>query len=107
MCTPFKLGIGRLIDETHPIALAFYHHGMHSVLPVGSSRPRAGQRVHLLFGHPISCDEAFIMATVANTDATNERNRWERLSTWAYNELRELELRVHPAAREGSSIGVH
>ncbi len=107
MQAPFKLGIGRLIDETHPIALPFYHHGMQGVLPLGSSRPRAGQRVHLLFGNPTSCDDAFVAATVANVGSNNERDRWEALSTWAYDALRELELRVHPAVREESSIGIH
>jgi len=107
MCTPFKLGIGRLIDETHPIALAFYHHGMQGVLPVGSSRPHAGQRVRLLFGNPTSCDEAFVAAIMANVESSNERDRWDALSTWACNELRDLELSVHPAAREESSIGIH
>ena len=107
MQAPFKLGIGRLIDEAHPIALPFYHHGMQSVLPVGSSRPRAGQRVQLRFGNPTSCDEAFVAATVANARSSNERDRWEALSRWAHEELRELELRVHPAAREEDIVGIH
>ena len=107
MRTPFKLGIGRLIDEARPIALPFYHHGMQGVLPVGSNRPRTGQHVQLLFGEATSCDEAFLTSVDANLGAQNERARWEALAQWAYGELRALELRVHPAVREEHAVGVH
>jgi 1-acyl-sn-glycerol-3-phosphate acyltransferase len=106
MRAPFKLGIGRLIDETRPIVLPFYHFGMRGVLPIGSNRPRAGQDVRLLFGEPTSCDEAFIAATEGPTALHDDRERWEALSRWAYKELRELELRVHPSAREEHLVGV-
>ena len=107
MQAPFKLGIGRLIDEAHPIALPFYHHGMQGVLPVGSNRPRAGQRVHLLFGEPTSCDDAFLASLAGGAHEREARARWEALAQWAYGQLRALELRLHPAAREERAVGVH
>jgi monolysocardiolipin acyltransferase len=107
MRTPFKLGVGRLIDEARPIALPFYHYGMQGVLPVGSNRPRTGQRVRLLFGESTSCDETFLATVDTRLESRNERARWEALSQWAYGELRSLEIRVHPAAREEHAVGVH
>jgi monolysocardiolipin acyltransferase len=107
MRAPFKLGIGRLIYEARPIALPFYHYGMQDVLPVGSNRPRAGQRVQLLFGEPTSCDDAFLASLAAGAHEQGERARWEALAQWAYGQLRALELRAHPAAREEHAVGVH
>ena len=47
--TPFKRGIGRLIDEAQPILLPFYHFGMHEVMPVGRWLPRIGKTVKVQF----------------------------------------------------------
>ncbi|HSP56222.1 MAG TPA: lysophospholipid acyltransferase family protein, partial [Dehalococcoidia bacterium] len=57
MSDDLKSGIGMLMAEALPIALPFYHHGMHDILPVGSLRPRRGKRVRLVFGEPIDCAE--------------------------------------------------
>lgn len=98
MRTPFKSGIGRLIDETHPIALPFYHYGMQRVLPVGSVRPRAGNRVALRFGEPTVCDEAFADDLTSAVDAGDEQRRWETIANWTYAQLRPLELALNPHA---------
>ncbi len=98
MRTPFKSGIGRLIDEGHPIALPFYHYGMQDVLPVGSVRPRAGNRVTLRFGEATVCDEAFVDDLTRGVDAGDERRRWQTIANWAYAQLRPLELAVNPHA---------
>ncbi len=99
MRRPFKLGIGRLIEEARPIALPFYHYGMQDVLPVGSVRPRAGRHVRVVFGKSTACDAAFI-SRVSGT-ACDERIRWDRIAAWAYGELRPLERRLNPHAGDG------
>lgn len=96
MREPFRLGIGRLIDETHPVALPFYHHGMQDVLPIGSIRPRWGHHVRLLVGDATLCDDAFL--TAVSGGAGDDHARWERIAGWAYGELRSLELRLNPYA---------
>lgn len=98
MRTPFKSGIGRLIDEAHPVALPFYHYGMQDVLPVGSVRPRAGNQVTLRFGEATVCDEAFVNDLTRGVDACDERSRWETIANWAYAQLRPLELGLNPHA---------
>ena len=40
------------------IALPFYHHGMHEVLPVGAGLPRRGRTVRIIFGEAFDCGEA-------------------------------------------------
>lgn len=98
MRAPFKSGIGRLIDEAHPVALPFYHYGMQDVLPIGSMRPRAGNRVVLRFGEGTVCDEALVARITGGVDANDERRRWEALSNWAYEQLRPLERALNPHA---------
>jgi monolysocardiolipin acyltransferase len=77
----FKSGIGRLISETHPFALPFYHHGMHEVLPVGANTPRRGKTVRVLFGEKMD----FAGETV---DVVTSR---------CFDALYALESRLHPA----------
>jgi monolysocardiolipin acyltransferase len=96
MRQPFRLGIGRLIDETHPIALPLYHYGMQNVWPIGSVRPRSGHQVRVLFGEATACDDAFL--TDVSEGSTDDRARWEQIATWAYSELRSLERQVNPYA---------
>jgi hypothetical protein len=45
------------------IALPFYHHGMHEVLPVGAKLPRRGRTVLIIFGEAFDCDEAYAPAS--------------------------------------------
>ncbi len=86
-----KAGIGRLIDETRPLALPFYHHGMHHVLPVGARLPGRGQHVRLRFGELVDCDDAFVAAIAGGSTG---RARWESLAGWGYEVLRRLERDV-------------
>lgn len=93
---PFKIGIGRLIDQARPLALPFYHRGMQHVAPHGKG-PQRGHRVGVLFGEPADCGDAFL----ARFDATGEEGQddnhrravWHAVSEWAYGVLKELERR--------------
>jgi hypothetical protein len=70
--------------EARPIALPFYHYGMHQVLPVGAKFPARGKTVRVLFGEPFDCETAKEL-----TPPT--------LTALAYESLSELEQDVHPA----------
>lgn len=96
---PFKSGIGRLIAETRPILLPFYHHGMQGVLPIGAKTPGRGNTVRLVFGEPIDCDAAYV-AEAAGEAGGSETALWEALTERCYEALRALELEIHPLARE-------
>ncbi|MCH8345338.1 MAG: 1-acyl-sn-glycerol-3-phosphate acyltransferase [Chloroflexi bacterium] len=102
MTHPFKSGIGRLIAETQPIALPFYHHGMRDILPVGSMVPRRGKAVRLVFGDPIDCDERYLQGITRQAEGAELSGLalWEALAARTYDALRHLELAVHPSARE-------
>lgn len=91
MAEELKSGIGMLMGEARPIALPFYHHGMHDVLPVGSLRPRRGKTVRLVFGEPIDCAELARGAPAKRLPGI--------LTKAAHDALQELERRVHPDAR--------
>jgi monolysocardiolipin acyltransferase len=98
MRAPFKTGIGRLIDEAHPVALPFYHYGMHAILPVGAVRPRTGNEVVLRFGEPTICEDDFVAQCTTGVDAGDPRSRWEALAAWAHRQLRTMELTLNPHA---------
>ncbi len=102
MSHPFKSGIGRLIVETQPIAIPFYHYGMHKVLPVGSKVPRRGKAVRLVFGDAIDCDERYLQGIARQSEGAELSGLalWEALAARTYDALRHLELTVHPSARE-------
>ena len=89
---PFKAGIGRLIDEAHPIALPFFHVGMHRVAPHGKS-PRRGYRVEVLFGQPTDCDAAFVDA-FRRAGNTGRRQLWQAISAWSHSILAALQARI-------------
>ena len=92
MADELKAGIGMLMAEALPIALPFYHHGMHDVLPVGSIRPRRGKRVRLVFGDPIDC--------AALISGEKGRRSPSLMTKAALDALQALERRVHPDARK-------
>jgi monolysocardiolipin acyltransferase len=77
-------GMGHLMADTRPIALPFYHYGMHAILPIGAKTPRRGNTVRLLFGEPFDC------AGADDADALTARS---------YEALRGLERRLHPDAQ--------
>lgn len=93
-----KPGIGMMIAKTRPISLAFYHHGMHAVLPVGAVRPRAGNTVRVLFGAMRDWKESW--TGPPDTDG-EDPDLWQALAAEAWEELRRLEERVCPPS-EGS-----
>ena len=103
MTHPFKAGIGRLMAESRPLALPFYHYGMHRVLPLGARLPRRGTSVRLVFGETIDCDEAYLrrVADESGDGVPEGPALWQALAARSYEALRELELRVNPDAGSG------
>jgi monolysocardiolipin acyltransferase len=100
MTRPLKLGIGRLVAETAPVTLPFYHYGMHRVLPVGAKVPRRGHEVRLVFGEPMewTADRLHDVARQRNVPSEEGEALWEALADWAYHQLRRLEEGVNPMA---------
>lgn len=100
MAPSFKPGIGRLMAEACPVALPFYHYGMHDVLPVGAKLPRRGRTVRVVFGDALDCSETYIreVASQIGSPDTADPRLWEALASRAHEALRGLEPRVHPAA---------
>lgn len=93
--TPFKLGIGRLLAEAKPIAIPFYHYGMHDVLPVGSSIPRTGNKVLVQFAAATDINDQWLSE---NYPALQSRDRWQALTDWSYHQLAALERQTRPPA---------
>jgi 1-acyl-sn-glycerol-3-phosphate acyltransferase len=93
MTHPLKSGIGRLIAEAQPIALPFYHYGMHQVLPLGAKVPRRGKRVRLMFGEAIDCDADWV-GSHEQTGAA----RLESIAESAHESLAGLERELNPAS---------
>ena len=93
MRTPFKQGIGKLIAEARPILAPFYHYGMHRVLPIGKTMPSRGQSVQVLFGQHTEPTDEWLETVCLNADPSQS---FQTLADWAYNELRTLEVRLHP-----------
>lgn len=98
---PFKAGIGRLIDESHPITLPFFHLGMELVAPHGRG-PQRGHRVQVIFGQPTDCHPAFVDG-FDHGAVTERRELWDAISDWSHGVLAELELRAHLASTPGPS----
>ena len=96
MASSFKPGAGWLIAETNPITLPFYHFGMHSVLPVGAVRPRAGQDVRVVFGEAIDCDTHWVEGIAARSNVRGPR-LWEAISAEMHAVVAAIERTVHPA----------
>jgi len=95
--TPFKTGIGRLLVEAQPIAMPFYHRGMHEILPIGSWLPRVGQKVEVLFGEAARVDDAWLQHLAPGSDHPPEL--WQLATNWAEETLLTLEnrsLEEHP-----------
>ncbi len=86
---PFKAGIGRLIAETRPLTLPFYHVGMQHIAPHRTA-PQRGHHVQVLFGEPTDCDDTFI----ADFADGEPRQVWKRISEWTHTVLQELEAHV-------------
>jgi monolysocardiolipin acyltransferase len=97
MTPAFKPGIGRLMAEAQPLVLPFYHHGMQGVLPVGALRPRRGKTVRVLFGEPFDAADELRELSQGGPPVEG-RALWDALAARAHERLRELELRLHPAA---------
>jgi monolysocardiolipin acyltransferase len=98
LISSFKAGIGMLIAETKPLALPFYHYGMHSVLPVGAVRPRVGQNVRMVFGDVIDCDDEWLSGVAARHSAAEDGpGLWRAISKETHETVARLERRVHPA----------
>jgi len=94
---PFKTGIGRLLVEAQPIAMPFYHRGMHELLPIGSRLPRSGKQVDVLFGDATRIDDEWLSQIAP--DSQPAAGRWQKATHWAEETLVNLEGRL--LAREG------
>ena len=92
--TPFKLGIGRLLAEAKPIAIPFYHYGMHEILPVGSAIPKMGKRVRVQFGSATEISDTWLSSNCP--DATGS-DLWKKLRDWSYESLAALETETRPS----------
>lgn len=90
--TPFKRGIGKLLEGAKPIAIPFYHYGMHKVLPIGASIPRFGTSIQVQFGEYTSVTADWLEQFTGQT----KEERWDAISAWSHRILRQLEERVHP-----------
>ena len=91
--TPFKRGIGKLIEGALPVALPFYHYGMHQILPIGASFPKIGQQVNVYFDPPTITTPEWL----SNFKAESAAERWDQIAQWSYKALRAMEERVHPS----------
>jgi monolysocardiolipin acyltransferase len=80
-------GIGHLMAEARPIALPFYHYGMHRVLPVGARLPRRGNTIRVVFGGAIDCEQEVEKGATPRT-----------MTALAREALAELEAATHPSS---------
>ena len=88
----FKRGIGKLIEGAEPIALPFYHYGMHNILPIGARFPKGGNRIRVKFGAPIETGTEWN----AQFPHANQQDRWDAMADWSYTILHGLERTTHP-----------
>ena len=79
--TPLKTGLAELVKVASPIVLAFHHHGMREVLPIGSRVPRVGKTVTVRFGEPADSRSGLAERSIAE------------ITEWATAELVALERR--------------
>jgi len=93
--TPFKLGIGQLIAEAKPVLAPFYHYGMQDVLPIGTTIPKRGRHVRVLFDEPLAVDNAWLHARGVGSDSATSDD-FRKLAQWTFERLRKLELEMHP-----------
>jgi monolysocardiolipin acyltransferase len=91
-----KSGIGRLVVDASPVALAFVHAGMENVLPIGARFPKKGQTVRLRFGAPVVCGPDFLRSLGAGPGGGGE----ERVAAWAQETLSALQSQLLASARE-------
>ena len=90
---PFKSGIGRLLDETRPLALPYYHHGMAGVLPIHGRFFGSGQTVTVRFGDGVPISDAFVEELAPGQSG---RERWDALTRWTERTLTALQHEVRP-----------
>ena len=89
----FKLGIGSLLAQANPIALPFYHYGMHDVLPIGAKLPRVRKKVIVQFGKSTTITPEWI---AQNCQAESPVEIWKALRDWSKQQLLELEEKTRP-----------
>ena len=97
MRTSFKSGIAQLLAEAKPIAMPFYHYGMHHILPIGQKIPSRGHSVTVRFGEPTVVTDAWLQSMWADT-ADDTTARYRVLADWSKAELQTLENVTHPGA---------
>jgi len=95
---PFKAGIGRLIVESEPLLLPFYHHGMRELLPVGSRLPRLRKRVRMVFGREVDGRSIVEELRRRSGPDLSEAALWDAVAQRTYELLRRLEAELHPCA---------
>ena len=95
----FKIGIGKLMRDTNPVVMPFYHYGMHEVLPIGKALPKWGKNVDVYFGEPTSIDDEWWNALLkGNPTELTEHGTWKQATRWAEETLLSLEEQYRPHA---------
>jgi monolysocardiolipin acyltransferase len=94
---PLKIGIGKLIYETNPVIVPFYHYGMHDVLPIGSIWPRREKYITVRFGKSQIIDhEWWLKCLGTGADKVEPQYAWQRATEKIEQILLDLEQQVHP-----------
>ncbi|CAD6235090.1 unnamed protein product [Miscanthus lutarioriparius] len=101
---PAKRGVGRLVMDADslPVVIPFVHTGMQDIMPVGKRIPRAGKRVIVVVGDPISFDDLLI----DNCDDTQHISRgilYDKATERIGQRLQELKVEVDRLAAEQRS----
>jgi len=95
MRTPFKTGIAQLLSEAKPIAMPFYHYGMHRILPIGQTVPKRGHSVTVRFGEPTVVSDEWLQ-THRGEGSLAHSEHYASLTAWCETELQALEAVTHP-----------
>ncbi len=102
MRLPFKAGIGQLIADAKPVLMPFYHYGMHRILPIGRTVPKAGHSVTVRFGEATQVDDDWL-AGHEEAGADGPKGLYRRLADWSQDVLLGLEAETHELGPRSSA----
>jgi monolysocardiolipin acyltransferase len=99
----FKIGIGKLMRETNPVVMPFYHYGMHEVLPIGQALPNSKKKVDVYFGTPTIIDEQWWKNLLQDAPAAiTPHNAWKKAAVWTEKVLLDLENQHRPVEKSST-----
>ncbi|HQO09160.1 MAG TPA: lysophospholipid acyltransferase family protein [Clostridiales bacterium] len=84
---PGKAGVGKRVYESRVKVIPCYHEGLRSMLPVGKTIPKFGNRIRIIIGEPIFFEEYFEMENVPET--------WRKISDRIMEEITKLKEKLH------------